>query len=857
MNIKKSAYIILACVLLLASSVFFLLGSGRISSIEPQSYLQSVTSEQGEYEPFRAMSDQSKGIPGMTLAATNDALSLYIDPKTTVIAVKDDKSGDIWYSNPEERAEDSIATAFEKDVMSSQLSISFRNTLGVQDTYTNHKLSIEKEQFELFSIQDGVRIEYTIGDTELGIDALPKLISKQRLQEKVLDKLSPATAKYVETRYLVSDASPEILERADAQVGRPLVLRKMMAAFEEAGYTAEDLAADNEENGIAASGGQGKAKFKIPLEYRLEGETLTATVPLSQVEESEGQRIQSIDLLAYFGAAKAGEEGYMLVPDGTGSLIYLDNGKTKEEQYVQPLYGADTNDNSRSRGQVAEKARMPVYGLVSGDRAFFAVIEKGDGNASVAADISGKQNSYNHVYSRFIVRGEDELELYTGSKIQEIQLLSDDKYTGDVQVKYAFLSGDEANYSGMARTYQEMLVKAGKLTQTTEEGDLPFYVDVLGSVDMRESFLGVPYNATVPMTTFEEAKQITEALQKEGISSIQMRYLGWFGEGIEHELPVRLQSSGLGSTKELRSLNDLLQKNGGGLYPDVAFLHVYHKGNGFSTSRDASRFITKEEALLSPYDRALNRMSTRLDSYYLLSPSKVPDVVSKFMEEYESKEITGLSLRDLGDSLHSDYRNKRIIFKETARQISEEQTALLAAEYPNLMISGGNIYALGSAKHIINTPAGSSGFQLTDESVPFYQMVIHGYKDYTGEPMNLAADTDVKSQLLQSLEQGKAPHFLWSSEPASELKFTRHDKMYSTDYEAWIDEATKMYQEVSEILAPLRTVHIDERVVHQPGVIEMQYSNGTHIWINYNDKPVVIGKVSIPAQHYFVGGDES
>lgn len=336
-----------------------------------------------------------------------------------------------------------------------------------------------------------------------------------------------------------------------------------------------------------------------------------------------------------------------------------------------------------------------------------------------------------------------------------------------------------------------------------------------------------------------------------------MRYLGWFGEGTEHKLPVRLDSAGLGSTKEMMELGDLLHKNGGALYPDVAFLKVYQKGNGFSTSRDASRFITKEEALLSPYDRALNRMSTRLDSYYLLSPSKLSDVVAKFMEEYESKGIDGLSLRDLGDSIHSDYRNKRIIFKETARQIAEEQTAVLAADYPNLMISGGNMYAVSKAKHVINTPSSSSGFQLTDEAVPFYQMVLHGYKDYAGEPVNLASDTDMQTQLLQSLELGKAPHFLWSAEQASELKFTRYDSMYSTGYKDWINEAAELYQEANQVLGPLRTVPIENRVVHQPGVIKIEYQNGTELWINYNDAPVQAGNVKIPAKDYVVGGDKS
>ncbi|MCM3782793.1 DUF5696 domain-containing protein [Neobacillus mesonae] len=856
MTFRKWKYTtLLACALIAVSVMCFIFLTGRLSSIDPEAYVAASDLQEGK--PFEALQDRSGGLPGMVLAAKNDQLSLYINEQTTVIAVKDHQSGNTWYSNPLDTDEDTIATAFEKESMSSQISVSFRNTLGVPDTYTNYKYSIQNEQFVMQSIEDGVRIEYTLGDTELGMDALPKYITKQRLQEKVLSKLDEVTASYVETRYLVQDADPDVLERADAQVERPLVLRKMLAAFEEAGYTAEDLAQDNADNGIGTAGGvTDKPKFVIPLEYRLEKNALSVTVPLGQLQESEGHRIQTLDLLSYFGAAKAGEQGYMLVPDGSGSLIYFDNGKIKEPQYVQPVYGADPNDNSRTRTQIAETARMPVFGLKSGDSAFFAVIDKGDGNASIAADISGKQNSYNHIFSRHAVRGDDELELYTGSKIQEIQLLSDERFNGDIEVSYTFLSGEEAGYAGMAQTYQSMLVDQGVLTPLTAKEAMPFYVDMLGAVDKQQSFLGVPYDATVSMTTFEQAQNITKELQAQGISNIQMLYLGWFGTGIEHELPVNLNTSKLGNTQELIYLKEILNSTGGELYPDVAFQKVYEDGNGFRSAKDASRFITKEAAELSPYDRALNRMSLIQDEYYLLSPAKLPDVTSQFMEQYRKKGMTGLALRDMGNTLHSDYRNSKAVFRDTAKVIVEEQIAYLASEYPNLMISGGNSYALPFAKHIVNTPAGSSRFNLTDEAVPFYQMVIHGFIDYAGEPVNLAASSDMKQQILQSLEFGSSPHFLWTANSAAELKYTRYDFMYSTEYTDWMEEAVSMYKEVNEVLNPLRTERIVNRTVHEQGVVGIEYSNGASLLINYNDEPVTWNGFTIPAQNYIAGGDE-
>ncbi|MGO4376557.1 DUF5696 domain-containing protein, partial [Paenibacillus sp. MCAF20] len=112
---------------------------------------------------------------------------------------------------------------------------------------------------------------------------------------------------------------------------------------------------------------------------------------------------------------------------------------------------------------MTESARLPVFGMKAGEAAWFAVIEKGDAIASIAADISGRKNSYNYAYTTFALRGEDELELYTGANIQEIQLLGEQIYTGDIQIRYSFLPSEQASYSGMAELYREKLVKEQSL----------------------------------------------------------------------------------------------------------------------------------------------------------------------------------------------------------------------------------------------------------------------------------------------------------------------------------------------------------------------------------------------------------
>src|SRR5690606_3153619 len=143
--------------------------------------------------------------------------------------------------------------------------------------------------------------------------------------------------------------------------------------------------------------------------------------------------------------------------------------------------------------------------------------------------------------------------------------------------------------------------------------------------------------------------------------------------------------------------------------------------------------------------------------------------------------IDAVSLRDLGDLLHSDFRTKRIVFRENAKNIVREQLAKIRDAYPNVLVSGGNAYAWSVSDQFVNVPIATSKFNIVDAEIPFMQMVLHGYADYAGSPINLSDEQDVTAHLLKLAELGAAPHFLWSKESSSNLKFTRYDHLFSTE----------------------------------------------------------------------------
>jgi len=860
---KRTIILVAAAVLLAASTGLLLVLNGNKGGKEPSAAVYAATAAKPEDngaakgKSFQALpEDNSNRVDGMVLAAQNEALAMYINQETTEVAIREKRSGKLWSTNPKGRELDRLASPYEKGALSSQFSITYLDSMKVEATMLNYNDSIEKKQFKLLSIDDGIRIEYTLGDMSKGIDVLPKRISKERMESAVLSKLKESEARYITRRYDLPKGK-DVYERMDKALASVLVLDKVQAAFQKAGYTEEDLQRDNEENGVSGESVSSKPKFFVPVEYVLDGDHLLATIPADEITESDKKRLLKLDMLMYFGAAGETEQGYLFVPDGSGSLIMLNNGKIKEDPFYQPIYGYDQTTSVRSQPPIIQPARLPVFGIKAGSQALVGMIEQGDAIASIGADVSGKKNSFNYTYSSFTMRNVDSVLMPSGRNMAIMPLLSSERYQGDITVRYGFLSGEQASLSGMADHYRKVLMEQYGLKKRISDDKVPLYIDFIGAIPKEKSFLGVPYQSVEPMTTFEEAEEIISELGERNMGSIQMRYLGWFNGGVNHTIPVKVKTeSKLGGKTDFQNLALRMKELGIGFYPDVAFQHVLQNSKAFSPSNDAARFVTREVAERNPYDLARLRQDISKSSYYLLSPGKLPNYIGKFLNSYESLALTGLSLRDLGNTLHSDFRVSSVMNRQAAKQMVTEQFAKLSEQIPDLLVAGGNSYSLPYARHVVDAPMENSGFNITDESVPFYQMVLHGFIDYAGSPVNLADDSNPRMQLLKHLEYGASMHFLFSYESSSKLKFTEFDHMFSVQFSDWLDTAADLYKQLDGVLGQVRDARMIEHKKLQENIYKTVFDNGISIIVNYGKEEVTVDGIAVGAENFAVGGGE-
>ena len=171
-----------------------------------------------------------------------------------------------------------------------------------------------------------------------------------------------------------------------------------------------------------------------------------------------------------------------------------------------------------------------------------------------------------------------------------------------------------------------------------------------------------------------------------------------------------------------------------------------------------------------------------------------------------------------------------------------------------IMINSGNDYSFAYADDIVNVPLSSNDYYIVDETIPFYEMLIHGYIDYAGSPINLSDSFEEADIVLNLIENGAAPHFVFSWKNSNEIKNTALNRFYSTSYTNWKQEAIKIYNQVNDALNPVKDAAMVNHAILNNGVKAVTYDNGVVIYINPNTSDQKADGFTIPARSYLVGG---
>lgn len=792
----------------------------------------------------------------------NDNLKFTLDPKTTFFEVLDKKNNTVWNSNPLDSDNDPQADAQRKKYLKSTLLIEYTNQIGISALFNNFELSVDKQIYTIEEIDNGIKVNYSIGDVDK-VFVLPPAMSESRFNEfsvnmsdKDIRQINSYYRKLDINNLRVSDDKNALLEQypdlANEMVYvirdnvQEYLLVKIQDIFEAAGYNYDDYLEDSEK--YAKSGDNNKPLFNISVIYRLEGEDLVVELPYEDMEWKEDYPLTKVKVLPYFGAASTVDEGYLLVPEGNGGIIGFNNGKIAQNAYYSEVYGWD---DAEKRDALIDDStsEYPVFGISKNGSSMLCILEDKQSNAFIEADISGRGHSYNYVNAGYVTLHSAFVDV-SAKTDRSVLVFEAKKPTGSIKQRYKFIASD--SYVDMASTYRDYLMTNNDSLTKKEESNTPVEITILGAIDHIRQKFGFPVSTPIPLTTYKEAAELVNELGDMNFKNLSLKYRGWMNDGVKQKPLEKVKIiSELGNKKDLDNFLNTAKKEDIKVYLEgmTHYAYNYNWFDGFEINQDSSKHASREVVKLYSFSPIYYGTEEWKDSFYLVKPQLNMKYMENLYQFAKDNKAYGVAFTDVGRLLGSDFNPKNLTTREEVRMMQENKLNELSSD-AGIMVQKGNAYVLPYVDFISDMNLHGKKYHIIDELVPFYTIALHGVIDYSGPSLNLSNDS-VKT-ILQSAETGAGLSFTFMKESSFTLQESNYTYFYASDFDLWKTDAAQIYKRYNNELGHIFNQYITDHEVLAEGLYVTTYEDGTKVYVNYNEVDKVLGDVSIPARDYKV-----
>ena len=504
-----------------------------------------------------------------------------------------------------------------------------------------------------------------------------------------------------------------------------------------------------------------------------------------------------------------------------------------QEVFKLPVYGV-VRDNT----YVYEQDAMGAYTIVKQDNpstsGFFAIIEEGDALAELKSVHLGQKGDYHTVQLSVNPRPSDTYNIADSISVGSNStwtVVSDRKYLGNYKVRYIMLTDDSvaaekgitdyypADYNGMAYAYRDYLTSpysTGTQNESPEnqmtvlerlasdkfESQIPLYLETFGTVETIEKVLSIPVSVMTPLTTFDNIRQIYTDLSQDGvgITNINFKLTGYANGGMYSTVPYGLKwekaVGGKNGFKELLQFANEINKasatdgNNLGIFPDFDFAYIkaFDSFDGVSLKKHAVKTIDDRYIGKAVYSATYQTYVE--DGGLAISPAYFSRFYDKLAENYLEYSIDGtgadlnISVSTLGTDLNSDFDEDEPYNREDSKEFTVEAFKALSETYGNVMTTGGNAYTWQYVDYILDMPIDSSRYLAASNTVPFTGMILHGYVQYSGSPINM--EGNIQYGILKAIENGASIYFILTYDNATVLKEdVLLSQYYSVRYDIW------------------------------------------------------------------------
>jgi hypothetical protein len=556
--------------------------------------------------------------------------------------------------------------------------------------------------------------------------------------------------------------------------------------------------------------------------------TKTVTKPLVHEGNVEHFRLKAADLpagvnnievLPDYATAKTGEDGYFVMPNG-----YLGTFRLKDAV------------------QFVKRVPMPVYGMKT-TRCTFAAIVTGMPNAFYL--IARAKAGVYTCSSKFTL---DRFGMYD-----------------DIAIDFHMLSGDDANYSGIARTYRKYQLDRKACTPLTERikkhPELAYCMDS-PEIRVRQAWKPAPspveeqtLETEPPMkvtTTFDRVGDIVDSLKKAGVTKAEICLVGWNRKGHDGRYPqIFPVEPDLGGEVKLRALIKKAQKAGFQIVGHTNSSDAYRISNVW----DEEYVIKTEGGKLSKNaawsgGRMYNLCPQR--SYELFAIKDLPAVAKLgFRGAHYIDVLSIVKPRACYNDKHPLNADQSALWVNKILALGRENFGAIASE-------GGYDFCcdnLDYALYVSFDPYGLKNKNMIDRIVPFWQLVYHGI--ILSNPFSKTTNYTIKDKLarVKLAEFGGRPLFYFDSKFVTTKKNWMGDEDITCATDEALASAVKAIKagvDDYKVRKYLQSEFMEKHEMLTLNVSRTVYSDGSEIIANAGDVDYSYKGRSVEAMNYAV-----
>lgn len=517
----------------------------------------------------------------------------------------------------------------------------------------------------------------------------------------------------------------------------------------------------------------------------------------------------------YFGeVANNTDEGYLVLPRGGGNGDYcILNFNKHTEDFVKNI----------------TESNMPVFGVKKNDKTFLAVVSGMPYDYDLRVEL--KDNKY-RIFPVFNIFGEQPYE--------------------DLKIEFFMLSGDKANYSGMAVKYRELKLASGELIPLAKRIENNSVLDYTAkSVMIRVRCGWKPAPSQVLHQTkenepemyvacdFDRVSDLLDELKNQGVEKAEICLVGWNVKGHDGRWPEALPvCEELGGEEKLRAVIKKAQSMGYQITCHTNSTDQYEIAENFDVEN--SQYGRNSEPTVNPAVWSGGQM-------FNLCPKIGAEQAREMLPKVRELGFKGTHYVDVLGIVHPRrcFSEKHYVNSKDAVKYAKDICELSKELFGGFSSEGAYDFICPYTDFGLYISFQPKEAPIADKPIPFWQLVYHGI--VLSNPYSYTINPTFKDKAtnLKVIEYGGRPSYYYYSA----FMGNGNNWMGSIDARCGTDEELKGsvanikkgYDEYKKF-EDITTAFMNEHKEVAENVYEITYSDNTVVKVDYNTETYEIVK---------------